>query len=109
SGSTGADPLAHLVGHALEAGPLMVVAHSGAAALVGLWLAVGERALATLLALGARNVRRALGALLALVAVALPHRVPAPPVAAGRLHARPGDVVRRALARRGPPLLPCSR
>lgn len=65
------DPVGHLVGHVLEQSPLMLLGHTAAAALVGLWLAAGEQALFTVLALTAATspaVRAATGGLLAVAA-----------------------------------------
>ncbi|MDP2773990.1 MAG: hypothetical protein Q8O61_10580 [Nocardioides sp.] len=55
--SLGSAAVGHLVEHTLEAGPLMLVAHLAAAVAVGLWLAVGESALWTVLALTSTSVR----------------------------------------------------
>lgn len=61
------DALAHQVHHLTEQGPLMVLSHLGGAALLGLFLAYGERVLWSALALAAAvvvaRVVRALGAL----------------------------------------------
>lgn len=49
--------LGHLVEHTVSAGPLMLLGHLAAAVAVGLWLAVGESALWTVLALTSASVR----------------------------------------------------
>lgn len=113
-GDAGEGALAHLVEHAVATGPWMLLAHTAAAVAVGLWLALGERALWDLLVVLALRARRAC------VAAALPARLrtacavlsslpeagllrplvlpPRPVRPAGRHHPR-------AVARRGPPLL----
>jgi hypothetical protein len=102
--TTGGVAAGDLVQHLVDHAPMMA-AHVLAAALVGLWLAVGERALWTLVALaGALTLRPLLllGALVratrptAVVAV-LAHREPRAP--AHRL------LLARCVVRRGPPLL----
>ncbi|MDO9496141.1 MAG: hypothetical protein Q7J48_10600 [Nocardioides sp.] len=55
--SLGSATISHLVEHTVNAGPLMLVAHLCAAVAVGLWLAVGESALWTVLALTSTSVR----------------------------------------------------
>lgn len=94
------DPVAHLVGDLSAAGAPMLAAHLAAAVVVGVWLAVGERALWTLLSLVWR-------------ALSLPAPVlPVPSLLAGRRAGAPAALapVRLRLAvgsvvRRGPPLL----
>lgn len=102
TGALSADGLAqHLAGHA----PMMLV-HVLAAALVGLWLAVGERALWTLVALAGGLVVRPLLLMDALARPAL--AAPAPPTAPGqREPRRPSTslLLARCVVRRGPPLL----
>ncbi|WP_109508633.1 hypothetical protein [Nocardioides speluncae] len=102
--SGGVNPIAHLVTDLSVHAPMMAV-HVVAAALVGIWLAVGERALWTVLALTAgvvlAAVVTAVGSLRprvvpAVLRVAVPWRDPAPP------HLR---AVARSVVRRGPPLL----
>lgn len=100
-------PVGHLVDELTAHAPMMVV-HLLAAVLVGLWLAVGERSLWTLVALASAAVLRPL---LLAVAVACAGRVPALPLV------RPGDhaprprvpallaLLARCVVRRGPPLL----
>ncbi len=106
AGRAAPDPLLHLVQHALDAGPLMIVTHTGAAVVVALWLAVGEQALATLLALTVHNVRAAVRALWTSSTGPVPHRRPVvPPADAWHVPTSTGAVVRRAITRRGPPLL----
>ena len=95
----------HLVADLTGAHAPMMVVHLLAAALVGLWLAVGERALWALVALAAGAVVPRLGLLLAAVLArpASPRTVPVaalwPPVPP-RL-----TVLARCVVRRGPPAL----
>lgn len=100
----GVDPIAHLITDLSAHAPMMAV-HIAAAALVGSWLAVGERALWTVLALTAGVVFAAVGTAVAslrprvvpaVLRVAVPWRDPAPP------HLR---AVARCVVRRGPPAL----
>ncbi len=102
----GAGGLGHLVDHLvtdLTAHAWMAVAHLVAAVLVGLWLALGERALWTLLALLARVILACLSR--AAIGVGTP-----PPVRA-RYAAHPDravldvDRLARSVVRRGPPAL----
>ncbi|MDF1605750.1 hypothetical protein [Nocardioides sp. YIM 152315] len=93
-------PIGHLVEDLAAHAPMMA-AHLAAAALVGLWLAYGERCLFTLLALGGRRV---LAIALVLRPVVLPPRITA--VGARRAPAGPRSVwLVRPDSRRGPPLL----
>lgn len=78
---------------------LMALAHAAAAAVVGLWLAHGERTVWRLLALTGRALARGVR-VPALPVVRPPRVVPAGP---DRLPRRPG-VPTSSLARRGPPL-----
>lgn len=100
--------LTHLAGHVAEQGPLMVAAHLAGAVALGLWLAVGERALWALLDLAAGRLvvamagRRAAAAFAAVLRSAA-SVVPAQPHAAGFV-AVP-RLERPAVSRRGPPLL----
>lgn len=55
--SLGSATVGHLVEHVADTGPLMLVGHLAAAVAVGLWLAVGESALWTVLALTSTSVR----------------------------------------------------
>jgi hypothetical protein len=90
----------HLAGHA----PMMVV-HVLAAALVGVWLAVGERALWTMVALAGALLLRPLLLLGALTRVGRPAwGEPAPATPEPR---RPPAtrLLARSVVRRGPPLL----
>jgi hypothetical protein len=90
---------AELVAH----GPMMV-AHLAAAAVVGIWLAVGERSLWALLALAATVVLRPLLVARAWLRLAVAPSRPAPVVDAPR--ALPSLVLlARCLSRRGPPAL----
>lgn len=102
AGSGGANPIGHLITDLTAHAPMMAV-HVVAAALVGVWLAVGERALWTVLALTAgvvfATVVTAVASLRprfvpAVLRVAVPWRDPAPP------HLR---AVARSVVRRGPP------
>ena len=91
-----------LAGHLLDHAP-MFLAHAAAAALVGLWLAVGERALWALLALAVRTVLAPLVAVLVLA-------TPAPATASAVAHLHPHhrtalQRVARSVVRRGPPAL----
>ena len=95
----------HLVADLTGAHAPMMVVHLLAAALVGLWLAVGERALWALVALAAGAAVPRLALLLAAVLArpSLPRTVP---VAALRPHAPPRlSALARCVARRGPPAL----
>lgn len=55
--SLGSTTMSHLVEHVAGTGPAMLLAHLAAAVAVGLWLAAGESALWTLLALTSTSVR----------------------------------------------------
>lgn len=89
-------PVGHLLDHLTGHAPMML-AHLAVAVLVGLWLAVGERALFTLLALAARVVVARLRPVPVVRRPAVP--APAPVV-------RPLSLVlARAVVRRGPPLV----
>lgn len=91
---------AHLVADLAAHAPMMVL-HLVAAALVGLWLAVGERALWALVAATGRRLALAVRVLLAPVPPA-----PAAPAPAFRTVLRPASSPRtRPLLRRGPPLV----
>lgn len=93
-------PVGHLVND-LSAHAMMMAAHLAAAALVGLWLAYGERCLWTLIALTGRRV---LAVALTLRPVVAPPRLS--PVDAGRAPSGPHRVwLVRPDSRRGPPLL----
>lgn len=93
-------PVGHLVDDLAAHAPMMA-AHLAAAALVGLWLAYGERCLFTLLALTGRRV---LAAAWALAPVAVVPRLA--PFDADRALAGPRSVwLVRPDSRRGPPLL----
>ena len=95
----------HLIADMTGAHAPMMVVHLVAAALVGLWLAVGERTLWALVALAAGAAVPRLGLLLAAVVArpAVPRTVPVaglrPPVPP-----RPTDLA-RCVVRRGPPAL----
>lgn len=104
SAGSGVSPIGHLISDLSAHAPMMAV-HIAAAALVGIWLAVGERALWTVLALTAGVVFAAVVTAVAslrprvvpaVLRVAVPWRDPAPP------HLR---AVARSVVRRGPPRL----
>ena len=105
--------LQHLAADMTGPHAVMALAHLGAAAVVGLWLAAGERALWTLLTLAASSLTGALAALVALVRSGALAATPAPP--APRRRTVRAEVARphvRALAtvvaRRGPPVPFCA-
>lgn len=89
-------PVGHLLDHLTGHAPMML-AHLLVAAAVGLWLAVGERALFTLIALAVRVVVARLRPL-----PAVRRLVPAPAAPAAALRSL---VLARAVSRRGPPLV----
>lgn len=98
----------HLLHHLAEQGPLMLATHLAGAVALGLWLAVGERALWALVHLTATRVvvaaaaRRVAAALLAVLRGAAA-MVPPRPRATGFTPLPRLD--RPALSRRGPPVL----
>jgi hypothetical protein len=97
TGLTVPDP-ASLLDHAP-----MFLAHAAAGVLVGLWLAVGERAVWALLALAVRAV---LAPLVAVLLPLTPARRPRPAVAHLHPHHRTAlQRVARSVVRRGPPAL----
>ena len=99
SGPTILEPVVHLVEDLASAGLPMLLAHLAAAALVGAWLAAGERAVWTLLTLA----WRALALVLGVVRPSPAPRRPAAAVAvAPRLMSR---VTAGSVVRRGPPSL----
>ncbi|WP_235737546.1 hypothetical protein [Nocardioides alcanivorans] len=116
SGHTAIDPsavLLHQWEHLVGTSPLMVLTHTLAAVVVALWLASGERALATLLALSADRVdaaspRQAVALLVfaATITTAL-RRFPAALRRTAALRvARPHPAfVHRVVSHRGPPAL----
>lgn len=108
-------PVQHLIADFTGAHAVMALAHLAAAALVGLWLAVGERALWTVLTLVAESARPAVAGLLATFALAVAHLRP---VGEALAHARrlgiaraptrlrrTSDLLARSVVRRGPPAL----
>lgn len=110
----GEGPLAHVLAHAFAGGPAMLLAHTAAAAAVGLWLALGERALWDLLVLLAVRARRACGAAVPATRLRTAYAALAslPDPALLRPAVVPPPVLRppgrhhpRAVTRRGPPLL----
>lgn len=101
--SESGDSLGHLVTDLASHGPMMV-AHLLAAALVGLWLAVGEQALWALLALTAGVLVLAVSWLsVVLVRPAVPSRLVL--ARAWRLPPPRTAVIARSVVRRGPPVL----
>ncbi|MQW77883.1 hypothetical protein GHK92_18585 [Nocardioides sp. dk4132] len=100
----------HQLAHLTEQGPAMLLTHTLGAVALGLWLAVGERALWHLLHLGAARLASAarahlvLRGALAAVRDTLSAGRPCPPVVAGW---RPplDQVLGHQVARRGPPRL----
>ncbi|WP_309648272.1 hypothetical protein [Nocardioides sp.] len=84
----------------VQADAPMMAAHLAVAVLVGLWLACGERALWTLVALAGRQV---VPAVVVHPPVGLPARVV--PLPAHRLPVRTTDHLTAPRSRRGPPLL----
>ena len=105
-----AQAASHLVEHTLAQGPLMLLAHTAGAVVLGLWLAVGESALWHLLVLAAVRARVAATlplALLPLHASALggldaSRRLPVPPLLLLPLER---TLPHRLVTRRGPPFL----
>ncbi|MSZ76872.1 MAG: hypothetical protein F2667_07160 [Actinobacteria bacterium] len=97
-------PIAHLASD-LSAHAPMMAAHLAAAALVGLWLAIGERCLRTLLVLASASI---VSPLLRACALLRPPavRLPARPLISTE-SPRPAGTTRiaRHVVRRGPPLL----
>lgn len=97
-------PVGHLVDDLTAHAPMMLV-HLVAAVLVGLWLAAGERALWTLVALASTAFLRPVLRALAVLRTA---RVPFPgplPVPAAVPAPRVPVLLARCVVRRGPPLL----
>lgn len=94
------DPVSYLVGDLTAAGAPMLLTHLAAAVVVGGWLAVGERAVWTLLSLVWRAL--ALPDPVLPAALALPRRRPSAPVVVRPLRVR---VAAGSVVRRGPPLL----
>lgn len=105
-----AQAASHLVEHTLAQGPLMLLAHTLGAVVLGLWLAVGESALWHLLVLASVRARVAATlplALLPLRASALggldaARRLPVPPLLLLPLER---TLPHRLVTRRGPPFL----
>jgi hypothetical protein len=101
--STPSLPIGHLVADVTAHAPMMLV-HLIAAALVGLWLAYGERCLWTVLAL---TGRRALAATWALVPVAAAPASSRTATFDRTVLAPVARWQRRPLPRRGPPVAAC--
>lgn len=97
------DGVQHLFHDMTGAHAPMMVLHLLAAAAVGLWLAVGERALWTLLALAVAVTIPALSALLA--GLRLPAPTPALPAALEQSAPPHLTALARSVVRRGPPAL----
>lgn len=100
----GPDPIAHLLADVTSAQAPMMLAHLGAAVLVGLWLAAGEQALWAVLALTAAPLLAAVGVLAAAILVPAPPRHRPAPVRTAPAPLLPA-IVARAVVRRGPPVL----
>jgi hypothetical protein len=100
-------PVQHLMADLTGPHALMALAHLAAAVLVGLWLAVGERALWHLLALATDGARRVVATAVAAYDGLRPvaPRLPALPVRDHGPPPRPSQVLDRVVVRRGPPLL----
>ena len=104
-------PVQHLMADVSGPHAVMALAHVAAAVIVGLWLAVGERALWHLVVLAADGARRVVeaacssyarvrwGARVLLAPLPLPDDRPPP---------RLRQVLDRIVVRRGPPLLPAA-
>ncbi|WP_110204937.1 hypothetical protein [Nocardioides daejeonensis] len=112
-GHTALDPsalLLHQWQHLVDTGPVMVIAHTAAAVAVALWLASGEQALATLLALSAERVAAAAPRVVHLLALAAA-LVSAPPRLQGALRRTTAErvsqphpaLVHHVVSHRGPP------
>ena len=99
--------LRHLVADLTGAHAPMMALHLAAAALVGLWLAVGEHALWALVALAAGAVLPRAVRLLAVAVTPTPGPAVRPAVPALRRPPPPARLVHlaRAVVRRGPPVL----
>ncbi len=103
--------LAHQVEHLAEQGPVMILGHLAAVVVLGVWLAVGERALwtflclltTTLLDVVTRAVGHARGGLVARVRRRMGHRPV--PHGAGRDAVPVPWLLRHVVAHRGPPAL----
>lgn len=103
SGHGGTDPIGHLLADFTAANAPMMTAHLAAAVVVGLWLALGERALWTLVALAAGALT---GRLALLVAGVVVPRVRSGLAAPARTVPLPTPLrVARPVVRRGPPAL----
>ncbi|HTW18372.1 MAG TPA: hypothetical protein VMF51_24825 [Nocardioides sp.] len=97
-------PVGHLLDHLTGQAPMML-AHLVVAVAVGLWLAVGERSLWTLLALAATVVLAPLQLLAAIARAGLPVVRRLAVRAAAPLRPPHSLVLARAVVRRGPPLV----
>ncbi len=104
SSSAPALPIAHLVEDLSTHAPMMA-AHLAAAGLVGLWLAAGERALWSLVALASRAALGPLAVALAVSRVVVAPTVPLRPPATAPRPPRAPALLARVVVRRGPPAL----
>ncbi len=104
SGVAPAVPIGHLVND-LSAHAPMMAAHLAAAALVGLWLAAGERALWSLVAFASRAALGPLAAAFAACRVVLAPPAAVVPIATEPRPPRAPALLARVVVRRGPPAL----
>lgn len=104
-------PVQHLMADLTGPHAVMALAHVAAAVIVGLWLAVGERALWLLVVLAADGARRVVGAACSSYARVRggTRELPAPlPLRSDGPPPRRRQVLDRIVVRRGPPLLPAA-
>ncbi|WP_248581232.1 hypothetical protein [Nocardioides sp. InS609-2] len=104
SGVAPALPIGHLVDD-LSAHAPMMAAHLAAAALVGLWLAAGERALWSLVALASRAALGPLAVAFAACRVVVAPPSPVVPIATEPRPPQAPALLARVVVRRGPPAL----
>ncbi|WP_426246698.1 hypothetical protein [Nocardioides sp. LHG3406-4] len=97
-------PVGHLIND-LSAHASMMLAHLAAAALVGLWLAAGERALWSLVALASRAALGPLAAAVAACRVVVVPPTSVVPITAEPRPPRAPELLSRVVVRRGPPAL----